>query len=110
MEAGKLRHKVEVWGKVKVINELKEEDYEPKKIKEIRAEVIPQTGNMMRQPGIETILSNVTHKFKVRYPSGRDIKQDMWFIYRGHRFDIRFILNPYFRNEELEIFCEEVIE
>jgi len=94
---------------VKITNELDEEDYEKGKIKEVFAEIVPQTGSLQRQSGIETVLSRVTHKVIIRYLSGRDIKSDMWFVFRGQRFDIRFILNPYFRNEKLEFFCEEVI-
>lgn len=110
MQPGKLKHKVELWGNVKVKNELNEWDIEPKKIKDIHSEIIPQTGNMQKQQGIETILSKVTHKIIVRYLAGKEITQDQWFMYRGKRFDISYILNPYFSNEKLEFFCEEVIE
>ncbi|MDN4093571.1 phage head closure protein [Brevibacillus agri] len=109
MEAGKLRHKVELWGNTRVKNELNEWTNIDAKIKDIRADIIPQTGNMSRQQGIETIISKTTHKFIIRYNSGKDITSDNWFMFRGKRFDILYILNPYFRNESLEIFCEEVI-
>jgi SPP1 family predicted phage head-tail adaptor len=109
MEAGKLRHKAELWGNQRVKNELGKWENKPQKIKDIWAEIIPQTGNMMRQQGVETLISKTTHKFIVRYFVGKDIKPDNWFIYRGKHFDILYILNPYFRNEKLEIFCEEVI-
>lgn len=109
MEAGKLKHKIEVWGRVEFENELLETDYTDSLIKSIWAEIIPQTGSMSKRQGVETIMTNVTHKIIVRYNSGKDIASDMWLMYRGHRFDIRFILNPYFSNESLEIFCEEVV-
>lgn len=110
MEAGKLRHKIEVWGNVEFTNEVNEEDNKSQKIKEIHAEIIPQTGNLMRQQGIETIISRTTHKFIIRYPAGKDLKTDNWFMFRGQRFNISYILNPYFRNEKLEFFCEEFTE
>ncbi|KQX69233.1 phage head closure protein [Paenibacillus sp. Root444D2] len=109
MNVGNLRYKIELWGNVEFTNELLETDTRPEAIKSIWAEVIPQTGNMSKRQGVETIMTNVTHKFVVRYNSGKDITSDMWFLYRGHKFDIRFILNPYFSNEKLEIFCEEVV-
>lgn len=109
MNAGKLRGKVEVWQMVIFKNELNEDDYKPVMVKDFWAEIVPQTGNLQRQQGIETILSRVTHKINARYMAARDVTDSMWFQYRGHRFDIRFILNPYFRNETLEFFCEEVI-
>jgi SPP1 family predicted phage head-tail adaptor len=106
-----LNKKVYVWGDVPYINELGEEDVNPGliKVNPIWASLIPQTGSLQKQQG-ETILSNVTHKIKIRYSSGKDITQDMWIIFQGHRFDIKYILNPYFSNEFLELFCEEVIE
>ncbi|WP_256761411.1 phage head closure protein [Cohnella sp. WQ 127256] len=112
MEAGKLRHKIVLWGNVKFKNELLENDIEPEEIRTLWAEVIPQTGSMSKRQGVETWMTNVTHKIIVRYNSGKDITNDMWFMYRDHRdhrFDIRFILNSYFGNEKLEIFCEEAI-
>ena len=107
----RLDKKIEIWSNnVKFENEVEETDYGPGKIKEkpISAQIIPQTGSLQKQQA-NTILSNVTHKIKVRYAAGKDITQDMWFIYKGHRFDIKYILNPYFSNEFLEIFCEEII-
>lgn len=107
MDAGKLRHRIQLWGKVKDSNELKQTTYKEKLIRTIRAEIIPQTGSLQRAQA-NTILSNTTHKIRVRYGSGKDVQKDMWFIYKDKRFDIKFVLNPYFRNEELEIFVEEV--
>ena len=105
-----LDKKIEIWGNIETENELEEKDFAPGKIKEkpISAQIIQQTGSLQKQQA-NTILSNVTHKIKVRYAAGKDITQDMWFIYKGHRFDIKYILNPYFSNEFLEIFCEEII-
>lgn len=108
MNAGKLRGKIAVWGKEEYINELKETDFRDKELMSIWAEIIPQTASLQRGAA-ETILSNTTHKIIVRYGSGKGIRQDMWITFRDHRFEIKFILNPYFRNEKLEIFCEEVI-
>jgi SPP1 family predicted phage head-tail adaptor len=119
MEAGKLRHKVELWGNVRVKNELGKWEHQDTKIKDIQAEIVPQTGNMSRQQGIETIVSRTTHKVIVRYQSGininpnnpdnPNISKDMWFMFRGKRFDILYMIDPYFKQEKWEIFCEEVI-
>lgn len=102
------RHKVDVYGNVKTINELGETTYTFEKIKTIWAAVVPQTGKLQNQQA-ETILTNVTHKIIVRYNSGKSITKDMQIYFRGHRFEIKYILNPYFKNETLEIFCQELI-
>lgn len=109
MDVGKLRQHVELWGNTKVENELLETSVMPSKIRKVWCEIIPQTGTMQRAQA-DTILSKCTHKIKMRYGSGKDIQEDMWLMYRGQRFDIKYMLNPYFKDEILEIFCEEVIE
>jgi SPP1 family predicted phage head-tail adaptor len=109
MSIESFNRRIEVWGYNKTTNEIGELDQEPSIIKTIWARIIPQTGSLKQQEG-NTILSNVTHKIKIRYSSGKDITQNMWIMYKGNRFDIKYILNPYYSNEFLEIFCTEVIE
>jgi SPP1 family predicted phage head-tail adaptor len=104
-----MRHKIQVWGKIKTKNEIGETVYKDSLLKTLWSAIIPQTGALQRQQ-VETMLSNVTHKVIIRYEPGKDITQDMHIKFRGKRFDIKYILNPYFTNETLEIFCEEVIE
>lgn len=105
-----LNKRIEVWGNVEFENELEEKDFRPGKIKDnpIWATIIPQTGSLQKQQA-DTMLSNVTHKIKVRYEAGKDITQDMWLMHNGRRFDIKYILDPYFAHQFLEIFCEEII-
>lgn len=107
-----LRHRIDIFANIKVQNEVRETTYEFKKINSIWAAIIPQTNQMQRQEKreAETILTNVTHKVIVRYHAGKDITKDMQICFRDHKFEIRYILNPYFKNETLEIFCTEVLE
>lgn len=106
MNIGDLRHRIEIYGKTKIENELGETDFTFGKIKTIWAAIIPQTSKMQSGQA-NTILSNTTHKIIVRYDKG--ITQDMYIMFKGKRFDINYILNPYFKNETLEIFCSEVV-
>lgn len=110
MNIGSLIHRIDIWANdVKFTNELGELEYGPGLKKTIWANIIPQTGSLQKKEA-NTILSNVTHKIIVRYESANDVTQYMYIMFRGKRFDIKYILNPYFKNESLEIFCEEVIE
>lgn len=109
MNPGKLHHRIDVYGNVKKTNELNETYYSFEKVRSIWAEIIPQTGSLQKQQ-TDTILTNVTHKILVRYLSGKEITKDMQLQFKGHRFEIKYILNPYFRNETLEIFVTEVLE
>jgi SPP1 family predicted phage head-tail adaptor len=104
-----LDQRVDIWGNVPIENELGENDLNPAKIKTIWAAFIPQTGSLQKQQA-ETIISNVTHKVITSYGAGKDITQDMYIVFREQRFDIKYILNPYFRNQSLELFVEQVIE
>jgi SPP1 family predicted phage head-tail adaptor len=101
--------KIDVYKKVKYTNKLKEKAFYPKKIDSVWAQIIPQTGKLQNQAA-DTMLANVSHKIKVRYAAGKNITEDMYFIARGKRFNIKYILNPYYSNEWLEIFCEQVVE
>ena len=108
MNPGDLRHKIKILTNQKTTNELEETTYKFLPVKTIWAAVIPQTGSLQKQVA-ETILTNVTHKIIVRYSAGKDITKDMRMGYKNHEFEIKFILNPYFKNETLEIFVQEVL-
>jgi SPP1 family predicted phage head-tail adaptor len=104
-----LKHRIDIYEKTATTNTLGETDYDYASTKTIWASIIPQTAKLQIQVA-DTILSNVTHKIVVRYKSGSGITQDMYVMYGTHRFDIKYILNPYFANETLEIFVTEVME
>lgn len=101
--------KIKVYSKDEEVNEILEttHDFSPKL--EIWAQVVPQTGKLQNQRS-DTILANVSHKVIVRYTAGKNITRDMYIISGDDRLNIKYILNPYNRNEFLEIFCEQVIE
>lgn len=102
-----LPHRVDVFGNVEYENEIGETSYKFMKLYDIWASVIPQTGKLQSQQA-ETILTNVTQKIEVRYSAGFGITKDMQIHFRGQRFEIKYILNPFFANEMLELFCQEV--
>lgn len=108
VNTGDLRNRVDIYANVKTTNELEETTYKFMKINTIWASLIPQTGALQKQQA-DTVLTNVTHKVIVRYSAGKDITKDMQIYFGKHRFEIKYILNPYFSNETLEIFCQELI-
>lgn len=109
VNSGDLRNRVEVWANVKYENELRETSRKFMKVNTLWASIIPQTGSLQKQQA-DTILTNVTHKIVVRYTAGKDITKDMQLFFKSRRFEIRYILNPYERDESLEIFCEELMD
>ncbi|MED4668070.1 phage head closure protein [Lysinibacillus fusiformis] len=109
MNPGDLRHRIEILTNQKAKNELEETIYKFLPVKKIWAAIIPQTGSLQKQVA-DTILTNVTHKIIVRYNAGKDITKDMRIKYKDHEFEIKYVLNPYFKNETLEIFVQEVLK
>lgn len=108
-QTNRLKHKIEIWGNKKTKNELGEVSYMFELLQSnVAAEIIPQTGSLMIQQA-ETILTNVTHKIILRYQTEKRINQNMQIRYKEHVFKIKYILNPYFKNEKLEIFVQELI-
>lgn len=105
--ATKLNRVAELWGKIETTNELGEFDYNPRKIKDLYVGIVPQTGNMAKAPA-DTIMAKITTKFTCRYQKG--ITEEMWLIYGGEQYDIKYIQDPYASHKVLEIFCEKVVE
>ncbi|MEY8001607.1 head-tail adaptor protein [Clostridium sp. Mt-5] len=127
MNAGQFNKKIEVWGKIPFQNEVHAKSFKNSKIKTIWASIVPQTGSLAKQKNADTLLANVTHKIIIRYNSGKNIVDDMWLMYFtndtdreaylndqtlkvGHRFDISYILDPFYKHETLEIYCVESLE
>lgn len=111
MIKGVKRHKIDIYGKVEFTNELGEKTYGYDIVKSPWAEIIPQTGKMQKAQA-DTILTSVTHKMEINYVKGltneENKKRSFYIMFRGNRFYIKHILNPYFQNKKLEIFVEEV--
>lgn len=108
VNTGDLRNRVDVWANVKYENELGETSFKFMKIMDLWASIVPQTGKLQNQQA-ETILTDVTHKVIVRYSAGKDITKNMQIVFKGRRFDVKYPLNPYERNETIELFCQELI-
>lgn len=105
---GDLRNKVEIHGYIETTNKFGEVTRRFGKIKSTWAKIIPQTGSLQTQAA-DTILTNVTHKIIVRYGGNTDITKEMKIMFKGREYEIRFILNPFEKNETLEIFVQEVL-
>lgn len=107
--SGRLKRKIELWQNVQTEerNNIGQKIWNPEKIKDLWAEVKPQTGSLLSGRAAESTLSRTTHKITIRYDE--NVKSDMWFQYNGERYDILYILDPFLTHECLEIFCEVVV-
>lgn len=115
MNPGKYNKSIEIWGPIKVVNDLKETTITNELLKTIWAEVVPQTGKLQSGQA-DTTFSKVDMKFKCRYSTmvlilGEELIAENYYIkFKGRRYDIKYILDPKFENRELEIFTSSIRE
>ena len=107
--AERLTNRIDVYGKVKYINELDETDYKFDKIKSVWSEIVATGGTLKTGQG-DTIYANVTHKITVRNKAIPNLANDMYFMYQGLRFDIEFFEPNYRYKDCIEIMTTLVIQ
>lgn len=104
-----LKNRLEIWGieTAKEKNRLGQYPKEEKKLFECWGAILPQNGGLLNGRPADTVLTRTTHKIITRYTD--KIKSSNWIMYKGVRYDIIYIQDPYLNGERLEIFCEVVI-
>ena len=104
----RLTNKVELWGNVQYTNELKEVDCSPQKIKSIWAEIKCTTGSVKTVTG-DIAQVDMKYKFTIRANSIKELKNDMYFMYRGQRYDIDYNIPNFKYKDSIEIYCSLVV-
>lgn len=102
--SNRLKNKVNVYGKIQIKNELDEIDFGYGKIKSIWAEVTPQSGRNIVGNG-NTIYAEISHKFTIRSNALKEISNDMYFIFKGQRYDIKYYNPNYKYRDRIDVFC-----
>ncbi len=105
----RLNCRIDVYGKAQTENELNEMDFEYRKIKSIWAEITPQTGREVNKKG-NTLYSEVSHKFTIRINAIKKLTNDMYFVFRDQRYDIKYYNPNYKYRNCIDVFCILVIE
>lgn len=112
MIIGKLNRVIEIWQEQPsktLFDELGTSKLVPVKIKSVYASMVPQTGSLLNNRAGGTLLSKSTHKIIIRHSAFPELSNKYFIIYKNHRFQIDYVLNPNMKNESLEVFCEELI-
>lgn len=113
----RLRQRVDVYAKVEGKTDFGELTYNYEKIKTVWAEVLATGGTeeniwgtyASEEAGSAT-RSTVTHKITVRKNAITNPRVDMYFMFRGQKYKVRYFL-PQFRKDDLiEFYCELRIE
>ena len=100
----RLCNKIEVWGSVECENELGEKDYYFQNIKSIWAEIKPVNGAIKTITG-DIIQADMKYKFTIRSNSIKGLKNDMFFKYKGQRYDIDYSIPNFKYKDSIEIYC-----
>ena len=107
--SSRLTNRIDVYGKIKIENELGETDYKYEKLKTIWAEIMPESGNVQSGEG-KTEYANINYKFVIRSSALSELSNDMYFVFKGQRYDIQYFNPNYKYRNCIEIFCKLVIE
>jgi len=102
---GRLRNRIDVFSKTKRKTEFGELTYDYKKISSVWAEIIPKTGRENTLDG-NSIQVSVTHKITVRNGAIKELRNDMYFEFRGQRYEVLYFMPHYKRNDLIEFYCK----
>lgn len=105
----RLRHRVDVFSKAESKTELGELTYDYKKLSSVWAEITPKTGRENHIDG-DSIQVSVTHKITVRNASIKEPRNDMYFVFRGQRYEVLYFMPHYKKNDLIEFYCKLIIE
>lgn len=105
----KLNNRIDVYGKILYENELGEKDYTYEKIKSVWAEITP-SGASIRNGEANTIYSDISHKIVIRSNAINNLSNDMYFIFKNQRYDIKYFNPNYKYRDRIEIICSLVVE
>ena len=109
MDAGRLNSKMDVYSKTAFENELGETDYIYNKLQSVWAEILPTGGSNKNLPPNEEY-AEISHKITIRAGAIKDLANDMYFMYQGQRYDIKYFQPNYKFKDSVEIMANLVVE
>lgn len=105
----RLRHRIDVFSRSESKTEFGELTYKYEKASTVWAEITPTTGKEIDIEGNSTG-ANITHKFVVRMGAIKQPRNDMYFEYKGQRYEVMYFMPNYRRNDLIEFYCKLIIE
>lgn len=105
----RLRHRIGVFSKVEGKTEFGEVTYDYEKVSSVWAEIVPTTGKENTIKG-DSIQVSVTHKITVRNGAIKEPRNDMYFIFKGQKYEVLYFMPHYRRNDLIEFYCKLIIE
>lgn len=105
----RLRHRIDVFTKSESKTEFGEITYLYDRTQTVWAEITPITGRENTIPG-DSIQESITHKITVRNGAIKKPRNDMYFEYKGQRYEVMYFMQHYRRNDLIEFYCKLIIE
>ena len=105
----RLRHRVEVYTKTEKKTEFGELTYSYEKSQTVWAEITPTSGRENTMKG-DSVQVSVTHKITVRSGAIKKPRNDMFFEYKGQRYEVMYYMPHYRRNDLTEFYCKLKLE
>lgn len=107
--ASRLNSRIDVYSKSEDENKLGEKIYKYAKLKSVWAEITPGTGTTKEGEG-NTVSADISHKFVIRSGVIPNLANDMYFMFKGQRYDIKYFNPNYKYRDIIEIMCSLVVE
>lgn len=105
----RLRHRIDVFSRTESKTEFGEITYLYDRTQTVWAEITPTSGRENTIPGA-SIQESITHKITVRNGAIKKPRNDMYFGYKGQRYEVMYFMPHYRRNDLIEFYCKLIIE
>lgn len=105
----RLNSRIDVYSKVEIKNELNEKDYKYQKSSSIWAEITPMSGTEVSGQA-NTKFADISHKIVIRDKAIPNLSNDMYFMFKEQRYNIKYFIPNYKFRDSIEIFCSLVVE
>lgn len=105
----RLNNRIDLYSKMQTVNELGEKDYQYQCIKTVYAEILPQSGSEKTGQG-NTLFSEISHKFVIRANAVKQLSNDMYIVFDGKKYDIKYFQPNYKYHSSIELYCKLVVE
>lgn len=105
----RLNNRIDVYAKVEGKNELGEKVYNYQNTSSIWAEITPMSGTEVKGQA-NTKYVDISHKIVIRAKAISNLSNDMYFMFKEQRYNIKYFNPNYKYRDSIEIFCSLVVE
>lgn len=105
----RLKHRIDIYFKTQAKTEFGEITYTFIKTQTVWAEVLPISGKVENIDG-GSVRANVTHKITVRNGAIKEPRNDMYFEFKGQKYEVLYFMPHYRRNDLIEFYTKLIIE